>query len=111
MTEQGSRTGAPRDVPPPRPVPPAGSPAPVEETALGRAARTVAEAVAGLVGADGGSSVADRSRAAGAGLRDVVGAVATAVGGAFASRRDGEAPPPSAEGPEAAACPGRPAPC
>lgn len=108
MTEHGSRSGAPRDVPAPRPVLPAGSPAPVEETALGRAARTVAEAVAGLVGGDGGSSVADRSRAAGSGLRDVVGAVASAVGGAFASRRDGEEPPPSAEGPDAAGLPWSP---
>lgn len=108
MTEQGSRTGAARDVPPPRPVPPAGTPEPAEETPLGRAARTVAEAVAGLVGTDSGPSVADRSRAAGAGLRDVVGAVAAAVGGAFASRREGTEPPPSAEGPDAAGMPWSP---
>jgi hypothetical protein len=65
---------------------------PAEETALGRAARAVAEAVAGLVGdtADGGASTGDRRRAAAAGLRDVIGAVAGAVGGAFAPGRDGD---------------------
>ena len=51
MTEDGSRTGAARDVPPPRPVAPAASAGPVEETGLGRAGRAVADAVAGLMGA------------------------------------------------------------
>ena len=62
MTEHGSRTGAVRDVPPPRPVPPAVSAAPVEDTRLGRAARAVADAVAGLVGAplDGEAPVGRR---------------------------------------------------
>ncbi|WP_347057252.1 hypothetical protein ABC795_11130 [Blastococcus sp. HT6-30] len=71
MTE-GSRTGTPRDVPPPRPVPaPAGAP-PAEEGPLARAGRAVAEAVAGLTGSD---------RSPVGGLRDVLGAVAGAFGG------------------------------
>ena len=53
MTEHGTRTGAARDVPPPRPVGPSATAAPVEETPLGRAARAVADAVAGLIGALG----------------------------------------------------------
>ncbi|TQN42313.1 hypothetical protein FHU33_1710 [Blastococcus colisei] len=98
MTDHSARTGAARDVPPPRPV---ASPAPVpEETGLGRAARAVAEAVAGLVvgGAGGRSDAPDgapRKSAAG-GLRDVVAAVAGAVGAAFApEREDGTAAPPA----------------
>ena len=43
MSDSGPRTGAARDVPPPRPVPP--PPVLVEETGLARAARLVAEAV------------------------------------------------------------------
>jgi hypothetical protein len=68
------------------------------ETGLGRAARAVADAVAGLVGngADPGSPAAERRRATAAGLRDVIGAVAGAVGGAFAPGRDGDPPPPPA---------------
>ena len=92
MTEHGSRTGAVRDVPPPRPVPPAVSAAPVEDSRLGRAARAVADAVAGLVGAplDTGAPSADGRRSAAAGLKDVVGAVAGAVAGAFAPGREDE---------------------
>ena len=91
MTEHGSRTGAVRDVPPPRPVPPAVSAAPVEDSRLGRAARAVADAVAGLVGAPlDGSASADGRRSAAAGLKDVVGAVAGAVAGAFAPGREDE---------------------
>ena len=45
------RRRAARDVPPPRPVPSPTPAPPVEETGLGRAARAVADAVAGLVGA------------------------------------------------------------
>src|SRR3954464_12160699 len=85
MTENGFRTGAPRDVPPPRPVP--GPPVEAADSGPARAARAVAEAGAGLLGsgsADGGSAAADRRRAAATGLRDVLGAVAGAVGGAFA---------------------------
>lgn len=93
MTDHQPRTGAPRDVPPPRLVSP---PEPVpEEAGLGRAARAVAEAVAGLVGGASGRSDtpddAPRKSAAG-GLRDVVAAVAGAVGAAFAPQREAGTP-------------------
>jgi len=102
MTEDGSRTGAVRDVPPPRPVPPALSAPPAEENALGRAARAVADAVAGLVGAGPGESdAADGRRAAAAGVRDVLGAVASAVGGAFAPGRDESSAPAGERSPGA----------
>ncbi|MGY1804483.1 hypothetical protein ACI78T_14485 [Blastococcus sp. SYSU D00922] len=104
MTEHGPRLGAARDVPPPRPVAP---PAPVpEETGLGRAARAVADAVAGLVGgaAPAGQAGEAPRRSATGGLRDVVGAVAGAVGAAFAPGRD--APPPGPEAPSAERTPG-----
>lgn len=70
------RTGAPRDVPAPRPVPvpPTGA----DDSPLARAGRAVAEAVAGLAGTGA-------QKSAGGGLRDVVGAVAGAVTGAFGS--------------------------
>ena len=93
MTEHTGRTGAPRDVPPPRPVqrPSAG---PSEDTSgaawldpdtgLGRAARALADAVSGLLGGaddDPGGTASDGDRRSTAGLlRDVVGAVASAVG-------------------------------
>ncbi|MET0764776.1 MAG: hypothetical protein ABWY29_07910 [Blastococcus sp.] len=100
MTDGTFRIGAPRDVPPPRPISAPEAAAPVEETGLGRAARAVAEAVAGLVGSTGGRS-GDPSGAGGGaarsavtGLRDVVGAVAGAVGAALSAVRD--APPSSA---------------
>jgi hypothetical protein len=89
MSDGTYRTGAPRDVPPPRPIP--SPPAAVEETGLSRAARAVAEAVAGLVGTPGGRAEErpgggdGASRSATAGLRDVVGAVAGAVASAFGS--------------------------
>jgi hypothetical protein len=82
MTDGDQRLGAARDVPPPRPV----APAIAEETGLGRAARAVAEAVAGLVGSrpdPGGERTATGPSSAASGLRDVVGAVAGAVGAAF----------------------------
>jgi hypothetical protein len=113
MTEDSTRTAATRDVPPPRPVAPPGAPVPAEETGLGRAARAVAEAVAGLIGSgspDGTSAAADRRRAAAAGLRDVIGAVAGAVGGAFApGREDGVSAPsagPVADAPATSRSPG-----
>ncbi|MGY1744938.1 hypothetical protein [Blastococcus sp. SYSU D00695] len=88
MTEH-VRTGPARDVPPPRPVPP--DDAPAAETGRARAARLLAEAVTGLLGtagpdasggpdAAGGSSAAGGARAAGGVLREVVAAVASAVG-------------------------------
>ncbi|RZU32315.1 hypothetical protein [Blastococcus saxobsidens] len=90
MTDGSARTGAPRDVPPPRPVaPPATTPA--EETPLARAGRAVAEAVAGLAGS--GSA-----RSAAGGLRDVVGAVAGAVAGAFGPAGERAAPGATATG-------------
>ena len=88
MTEQTPRTAAPRDVPPPRPV----APTPAEDSGLGRAARAVAEAVAGLAGgASGPQADGTTGRSAGTGLRDALGAVATAVGAAL-----GGAPTPDA---------------
>jgi hypothetical protein len=102
MTESsrtGARTGAARDVPPPRPVASPG-PAP-QETGLGRAARAVADAVAGLVGAAGGrpdESAGPPHRSAAIGLRDVVAAVTGAVGAAFAPAPQPGATPAGAPG-------------
>jgi hypothetical protein len=95
MTDDGNRTGAVRDVPTPRPVTSPVTAAPVEETGLGRAARAVADAVAGLIGSsdDGSSAPGDGRRSAVSGLRDVLGAVAGAVGNAFAPGRDEAADP------------------
>lgn len=106
MTENGSRTGPARDVPPPRPVT-SPEPAP-EETGLGRAARAVADAVSGLLGSAGGrpeEPTGTQRRSAPTGLRDVVGAVAGAVGAAFAPEREA-ATPPAAGTPGGAASPG-----
>jgi len=102
MTEQGPRIGAARDVPPPRPVAPA--PPPPDEVGLGRAARAVADAVAGLVGGAGArterTTSDDGPRPVGAGLRDVVSALAGAVGAALsdARRPSGTADDPVAGG-------------
>lgn len=101
MTEHSARTAAPRDVPPPRPVAP--TPAPAEDSGLGRAARAVAEAVAGLAGAASGPQ-ADGTTGRSAGLRDALGAVATAVGAAL-----GGAPATGGPADAPAADPGRPA--
>jgi hypothetical protein len=102
MNDDGPRTGAVRDVPPPRPVPSA--PTAVEESGLARAARAVADAVAGMVAGradDAAPPGAGQPRSAMSGLRDVVGAVASAVGSAFGNER------PTADEPRPAA-PGRP---
>ncbi len=101
MNDDGPRTGAVRDVPPPRPVSP--TPVPVEETGLARAARAVAEAVAGMVAGRSGEAPppgTDQPRSAMSGLRDVVGAVASTVGAALGGdrQRPPEAQPPAAEG-------------
>jgi hypothetical protein len=102
MTEDGGRTGAPRDVPPPRPVAQPPEAVPVDETGLGRAARALAEAVAGLVGgaatgpAEGAADGPRRSAATG--LRDLVAAVAGAVGAAFGPAREPDGPSPAAAG-------------
>lgn len=97
MTDHEPRLGPARDVPPPRPVP---SAVPAEESGLGRAARAVADAVAGLVGGAAPSAgPADGARRSPVGsLRDVVGAVAGAVGAAFAPDRESGA---AAPGPQA----------
>ncbi len=93
MTEY-HRLGAARDVPPPRPV----TTADVEETGLGRAARAVADAVAGLVGnrTEAGAERPAGGASAATGLRDVVGAVAGAVGAAFRREDNASARPGSA---------------
>jgi hypothetical protein len=91
MSDSGPRTGAARDVPPPRPVP--SPPAVAEENGLARAARAVAEAVAGMVAgrsddpAAPGAAGADGKRSPMSGLRDVVGAVASTVGAALGGER------------------------
>ena len=100
MTDDRSRTAPARDVPSPRPVtPPATAP---DEGGLGRAARSLADAVSGLLGtardADGSDQVRGAGRAAAAGLRDVVGAVAGAVSAARTGRGDADAAPASAPG-------------
>jgi hypothetical protein len=91
MTERDTRTGPARDVPPPRPVSASPSP-PVEETNVGRAARAVADAVAGLITSAGGrgdDEVSNASpRSAATGLKDVVGAVGSALGAAFGPGRE-----------------------
>ena len=113
MSDDGPRTGAVRDVPPPRPVP--APPVPAEETGLSRAARAVAEAVASMVagrsgdpGAAGpGTTGADGTeprRSAMAGLKDVVGAVASTVGAALGGDRERpreDTPRPTAPFPDA----------
>ncbi|KQS63637.1 hypothetical protein [Modestobacter sp. Leaf380] len=87
MSSEGPRTGPVRDVPRPRPVEGEVVPGPESGGGLGRAARSLADAVAGLLGdrdapASGPSTAgpAAGSRAART-LRDVVGAVASAVRG------------------------------
>jgi hypothetical protein len=91
MTGDSGRTGAPRDVPPPRPVQrPAGAGPSTDapgttwldpDSGPGRAARALADAVAGLLGAgdDAGQEPGARRSTAGL-LRDAVTAVAAAAG-------------------------------
>jgi hypothetical protein len=70
----------------------AAPPPPVEETNVARAARAVADAVAGLITSAGGrgdDEVSNASpRSAATGLKDVVGAVGSALGAAFGPARD-----------------------
>lgn len=99
MTDDGRRTGAPRDVPPPRPVTVRTPPVHVEETGLAQAARALAEAVAGLLGGGAGPAgprhgAGNGRRSAATGLGDVIGAVAGVVGNAFGPGRGADAPPP-----------------
>ena len=97
MSEDAFRTGAPRDVPPPRPVSSAAPVAPLDDSGLARAARAVADAVAGLVAAraEGAAPAGSTRTSAATGVRDVIGAVAGAVGAAFGPGRapDGAVPP------------------
>ncbi|MBW8767216.1 MAG: hypothetical protein JF630_13645 [Geodermatophilales bacterium] len=100
MTDGTTRTGAPRDVPPPRPITPQPAYSPADGSGLGRAARAVADAVAGLVGGAGtrpDAAGGARTPTAGLGLRDLVGAVAGAVGSAFGAGSTAAAPPPVSE--------------
>ncbi|WP_409330973.1 hypothetical protein [Trujillonella humicola] len=93
MTEH-HRTGPARDVPPPRPLPVPGEPA--AGSGAARAARLLADAVAGLLGDQRPGGREDRAtqdgagqggaRATGATLRDVAAAVAAAVGSARGRR-------------------------
>lgn len=97
MTEDRSRTAPARDVPSPRPVtPPTGGP---DESGLGRAARSLADAVTGLLGSaregEGADQLRGAGRAAAAGLRDVVVAVAGAVGAARSGRGDADPAAPA----------------
>ncbi|MGY1829671.1 hypothetical protein ACI8AA_04475 [Geodermatophilus sp. SYSU D01180] len=101
MTDPRERIGAPRDVPPPRPVQDAPRPGPdrsgdgpawlSEDTGLGRAARTVADAVARLLGGGADDAPApgqpDTPRSAAGVLRDVITALGAAAAGA--ARRPG----------------------
>src|SRR4051812_6772599 len=104
MTEEHPRTGAARDVPPPRPVrAPAAAAEPDDSTPLGRAARAVADAVGGLLGTSGNGATpprADDAPSGPAGLKDVLGAVAGAAA-AWRERREAGAPPPTAPPPTA----------
>ncbi|MGY1603339.1 hypothetical protein [Geodermatophilus sp. SYSU D00815] len=105
MSEHAPRTGAARDVPPPRPVrAPAAPPEPEPEDAgpLARAARVVADAVGGLLGTSTpGAPDPAAAPSAAAGLRDVLTALAGAAG-AWRERRDqgaGAAAPPGGREP------------
>jgi hypothetical protein len=108
MTEDHDKTAPARDVPPPRPVLPATAPA--EESGLGRAARSLADAVTGLLGGPrettDGEPGRGPARAAAAGLRDVIGAVAAAVGAARTGRGDADAAPEAARVPRSDRSPG-----
>ncbi|MBB3085433.1 hypothetical protein [Geodermatophilus sabuli] len=101
MTENQQRTGAVRDVPPPRPVAGGGSAAApsAEEGPLARAGRVLADAVSGLLGgatgsAEGAADAADGRRSAASTLRDVVSAVAAAGSRAGRSAAPGGTPEP-----------------
>ncbi|MGY1856841.1 hypothetical protein [Modestobacter sp. SYSU DS0290] len=97
MSQPGHRSGAPRDVPPTRPVGAGEEPlvGEVVGSGLGPAARALAEAVAGLLGRDGTptrpsdpSPGQDRPGAAAAGR--VLSEVAAAIAGAARSARSGD---------------------
>ncbi|MCW2583861.1 MAG: hypothetical protein JWQ53_2651 [Klenkia sp.] len=106
MTEGPTQDGTPRnaparDVPRPRPVAPTSAGPSVEDTTgggPGGAARSLADAVAGLLG-DRGSADGTARATPGDTLRDVVGAVASAVRAARSGTDDGPARAPGAESP------------
>jgi phage tail protein X len=82
MSEQPGHTVPPRDVPPPRPVGAAGGPVEGEvvgTSGLGAAARSLADAVSGLLGRDGGSSGPGRARGAASVLSDLAGTLGQAA--------------------------------
>jgi hypothetical protein len=82
MSEQPGHSVPPRDVPPPRPVGPAEQPVEGEvvgASGLGAVARSLADAVSGLLGRDAGSSGAGRARGATSVLTDLAGALGQAA--------------------------------
>src|SRR4051794_41908858 len=100
MTDGTTRTGAPRAVPPPRPITPQPAYSPADGSGLGRAARAVADAVAGLVGGAGtrpDAAGGARTPTAGLGLPDPVGALARAGGSPLRAGSPAAAPPPGAQ--------------
>jgi len=94
VSDGNARTGAARDVPPPRPVR-ASTAEPEETTPLARAARAVADAVGGLLGGTPGTGDAPSASAA-SGLKDVLGAVAGAASAWRERREAATAPGPDA---------------
>jgi hypothetical protein len=116
MSEDSGRLGPARDVPAPRPVRRPAGPGPAggasrldTDAPLGRAARALADAVAGLLGGDGdraggradGGGGDGPSRSTAGLLRDVVGAVAAA-----AARRGDDRSAASTTGDDATRAPG-----
>src|SRR4051812_49749053 len=100
MTDGTTRTGAPRDVPPPRPITPQPAYSLADGSGLGRAARAVADAVAGLVGGAGtrpDAAGGAPTPTAGLGLPALVGAVARAGGPPLGAGSPPAAPPPVLE--------------
>ncbi|GAB3346647.1 hypothetical protein [Modestobacter lapidis] len=103
MTEHGSPTGPPRDVPPPRPVP---ADPEVAGGGVGGAARALADAVTGLLGRDPADSGSRASGASGRSAGGVLADVVSAVAGAARSGGGREATSPGAVGPAVAGAPG-----
>src|SRR4051812_49864107 len=100
MTDGTTRTGAPRDVPPPRPITPQPAYSLADGSGLGRAARAVADAVAGLVGGAGTRPDAAGGApppTAGLGPPDPLGAVARAGGPPLRAGSPPAAPPPGSQ--------------
>lgn len=105
MIEDRSWTGAARDVPPPRPVDDCDAAVPVD-SGPARAARAIADAVAGLLGSTAPDSVSGgRPTATVRGLRDVVGAVTAAVGAALGGAATTRQPPGPGAAPRGARTP------